>query len=387
MKKVVALLLALALCLTACAALADGIAKENIKIGIILLHDEDSGYDLNFINAVNRAKESLGLSDDQIIIKRNIDENNDCYETALDLVDEGCCFVFSDSFGHESFMREAAEACPDVDFTSATGVTAHTVGLANFHNAFAAIYQGRYLAGIAAGMKLNEMKAAGKLKGDVPMMGYVSAFPYAEMVSGYTGFYLGAKSVCPDVQMKVIRTGSWLDEELEYNGAKSLIAAGCDLISEHADSMGAPTACEEAGVPNVAYNGSTVDACPTTFLVASLIEWSAYFEYAVNQKIAGEPIATDWAGDLESGCVQLTEINEAVAAEGTVAAVEEAKAALIAGTIHVFDTASFTVGGETLTTYTVEDQEVVADGYFHESELQCAPYFDLTVDGIELLVD
>ncbi len=390
MKKLVALLLALALCLTAAASLADGMAKEDIKIGIILLHDEDSGYDLNFINAVNKAKEKLGLSDEQIIIKRNVDESNNCYETALDLADEGCVFVFSDSFGHESFMKEAAEARPEVDFTSATGITAHGAGLANFHNAFAAIYQGRFLAGIAAGMKLNEMKAAGQLKGEVPMIGYVSAFPYAEMVSGYTGFYLGAKYVCPDVQMKVIRTGSWLDEELEYNGAKSLIAAGCDLISEHADSMGAPTACEEAGVVNVAYNGSTIDACPNTFLVASLIEWSAYFEYVVNQKIAGEPIKTDWAGDLESGCVQLTDLNEAIAAKGTAEAIAEARAKLISGELHVFDTAAegfITVDGAPLTTYQVEGVEVVADGYFHESELQSAPYFALNIDGIELLVD
>jgi basic membrane protein A len=387
MKKIVALVLALALCLTAAVSLADGIAKEDIKIGVILLHDEDSGYDLNFINAVKRAQEKLGLSDDQVIIERNVDESNDCYEKAIELADEGCAFVFSDSYGHSSFMREAAKARPNCDFISATGDTAVADGIANFHNAFSAIYQGRYLAGIAAGMKLNEMKAAGKLKGEVPTMGYVSAFSYAEMISGYTSFYLGAKSVCPDVIMKVIQSGEWLHYDKEYNCAKSLIAAGCDLISEHADSLGAPTACEEAGVVNVAYNGSTIEECPNTFLVASLIEWSAFFEYAVNQKVAGEAIVTDWAGDLASGCVQLTAINEAVAAEGTAAAIEEAKAKLISGELHVFDTSTFTVGGETLTTFTVDGKEVVSDGYFHESEVKSAPYFNLTVDGIEMLVN
>ena len=244
MKKVLALVLALALCLTAFAAFADGVAKEDIKLGVILLHDEDSTYDLNFINGVKDAAAALGLSDDQVIIKRNIPESNDCYEAALDLADEGCQIVFADSFGHETFMLQAAKDKPEVDFCHATGTMAHTEKLANFHNAFAAIYEGRYLAGVAAGLKLNEIKEAGKLKGEVPMMGYVGAFTYAEVVSGYTSFYLGAKSVCPDVIMKVQFTGSWYDEKEEKAAAEALIAAGADLISQHADSMGAPTACE-----------------------------------------------------------------------------------------------------------------------------------------------
>ena len=269
MKKLVALLLTLALCLGTVAALADGISKEEVKLGVILLHDEDSTYDLNFINGVNEAKEALGLSDDQVIIVRNIPESNECYQTALNLVDEGCNIIFADSFGHESFMLKAAQEVPDVDFCHATGTMAHTENLANFHNAFAAIYEGRYLAGIAAGMKLNEIKAAGKLKGEVPMMGYVGAYTYAEVVSGYTSFYLGAKSVCPDVIMKVQFTGSWYDAKEEKAAAEALINAGADLISQHADSMGAPTACENAGIPDVSYNGSTIESCPNTFIVSS----------------------------------------------------------------------------------------------------------------------
>ena len=257
MKKIFAVVLALVLCLSvfACAASAD---VSNVKLGVILLHDEDSTYDLNFINGVYEAVESLGLTEDQLIIKRNIPESNECYEAALDLVDEGCTIIFADSFGHETFMLQAAKECPDVEFCHATGTMAHTEKLANFHNAFAAIYEGRYLAGIAAGMKLNELKQNGQLKGEVPMMGYVGAFTYAEVISGYTSFYLGAKSVCPDVQMKVQFTGSWYDEKEEKTAAEALINAGCDLISQHADSMGAPTACENAGIPNVSYNGSTI---------------------------------------------------------------------------------------------------------------------------------
>ncbi len=397
MKKLLALLVVLTLCLGLVPAMAEGMAKEDIKLGVILLHDEDSTYDLNFIKGVNEAKELLGLSDEQVIIKRNIPESNECYEAALDLADEGCCIIFADSFGHESFMLQAAKELPNVEFCHATGTMAHTENLANFHNAFAAIYEGRFLAGIAAGMKLNEIKAAGKLKGEKPLMGYVGAFTYAEVVSGYTSFYLGAKSVCPDVEMKVQFTGSWYDEKEEKAAAEALIGLGCDLISQHADSMGAPTACENAGIPDVSYNGSTIESCPNTFIVSSRINWAPYFEYIVNQKIAGEAIDTDWTGTIATGSVVLTDVNTAVAAEGTVEAIEAAKAEFVAGTKKVFDTATegfITKDGAPLDSYTADvdtdaaftpDTEVVSDGYFHESEYRSAPYFDVQIDGIELL--
>ena len=392
MKKIAALLLCLVLCVACASAFAEG-----VKIGVILLHDEFSTYDLNFINGVNEAKETLGLSDDQVVIVRNIPESEACAETARDLVDEGCNIIFADSFGHESFLLEVAKEFPEVEFAHATGTMAHTENLANFHNAFASIYEGRYLAGVAAGMKLNEIKEAGKLKGEKPLMGYVGAFTYAEVISGYTSFYLGAKSVCPDVEMKVQFTGSWYDEKEEKAAAEALIALGCDLISQHADSMGAPTACENAGIPNISYNGSTVESCPNTFIVSSRINWAPYFEYLVAQKSAGEAIATDWTGTIETGSVVLTDVNVPAAAPGTVEAIEAVKAEFAAGTRKVFDTAAenfITVNGEALTSYLADvdtdaaftpDTEVVADGYFHESEFRSAPYFDVKIDGIELL--
>ena len=396
MKKIFAVVLALVLCLSvfACTASAD---VSNVKLGVILLHDEDSTYDLNFINGVYEAVEALGLTEDQLIIKRNIPESNECYEAALDLVDEGCTIIFADSFGHETFMLQAAKECPDVEFCHATGTMAHTEKLANFHNAFASIYEGRYLAGIAAGMKLNELKQNGQLKGEVPMMGYVGAFTYAEVISGYTSFYLGAKSVCPDVQMKVQFTGSWYDEKEEKTAAEALINAGCDLISQHADSMGAPTACENAGIPNVSYNGSTIESCPNTFIVSSRINWAPYFEYIVNQQAAGEAIATDWTGTIATGSVVLTDINTKAAAAGTVEAIEAAKTALENGEIKVFNTAAdnfMLKGGAKIESYVADvdtdeaftpDTEVVLDGYFHESEFRSAPYFDIQLDGIELV--
>ena len=369
--------------------------EGGVKVGLITLHDENSTYDLNFINAFKDSMANLGISEENYMIKTNIPEGQECYDTAADLVDAGCNIIFADSFGHEAYMIQAAKEVPDVQFCHATGTKAHTEGLANYHNAFAAIYEGRYLAGVAAGMKLNEIKEAGKLKGDTPKMGYVGAFTYAEVVSGYTSFYLGAKSVCPDVTMDVTFTGSWYDETAEKEGANKLIQGGCDLISQHADSMGAPTACEEAGIPDVSYNGSTKSAAPNTYIISSRINWSPYYEFVVNAVKNGEEIPADWTGTIDTGSVELTELNDAVAAEGTAEKLEEVKAGLADGSIHVFDTANaITVEGKPLDSYKADvddmgdyapDTEVVADGYFHESEYRSAPYFDLNIDGINLL--
>jgi basic membrane protein A len=394
MKKIVALVLALCLCLTAFAALADGVAKENIKLGVITLHDELSTYDKNFIDAAKEAAANMGLTEDQIKIVSGIQEEEICYTTAAELAEDGYNIIFADSFGHEDFMIKAAQEFPEVEFCHATGTKAHTEKLANFHNAFASIYEGRFLAGVAAGMKLKQLQEEGKLKGETPLMGYVGAFPYEEVKSGYTSFFLGAKSIVPEVQMKVIFTQSWYDEEMEKTAAKSLIAANCDLISQHADSWGAPTACEEAGIPNVSYNMATVEHCPNTFIVASRINWVPYFEYIISQRIAGEPIDTDWTGSIKTGSVELLGLNEQAAAPGTAEKIAEVMEKLQNGEVKVFDTATFTVNGETLTTSMANvdsdpayepDTEAIADGYFHESEFRSAPYFGLDIDGIEIL--
>ena len=365
---------------------------SSVKAGFIFLHDENSTYDLNFLNGAKEACEKMGI---EYVLKTNIPEGQECYEAACELADAGCNFIFADSFGHEDYMIEAAKEYPEVQFCHATGTKAHTENLDNFHNAFASIYDGRYLAGIAAGMKLNEMIENGDITEDQAKMGYVGAFTYAEVISGYTSFFLGARSVCPSVTMEVTFTGSWYDETAEKEGANKLIQNGCVLISQHADSMGAPTACETAGVPNVSYNGSTVSACPNTFLVSSRINWAPYFEYAMGCVADGTAIATDWCGTLETGSVELTELGTAVA-EGTKEAIEAAKADLIAGNIHVFDISTFTVEGAALESYEADvdtdadytpDHDVVVDGYFNESGegFRSAPYFNVQIDGISLL--
>ena len=409
MKKILAILMAIAMVFSfaACGTKKDGGETEKkLKVGFIFLHDENSTYDNNFLIGAEEACKKLGV---EMITKKNIPEQNACYDAAAELVDSGCSIIFADSFGHEDFMIQAAKEFTDVQFCHATGTKAHTVNLPNFHNAFASIYEGRYLAGVAAGLKLNEMIAAGKFKAEEAKMGYVGAFTYAEVISGYTSFYLGAKSVCPTVTMDVQFTGSWYDETLEKEAANTLIQKGCKLISQHADSMGAPTACETAGIPNVSYNGSTVSQCPNTFIVSSRINWEPYFEYMIKCVQDGKAIDTDWTGNLGTGSVVLTEVNGKAAAANTQAELDKVKAQFDAGTLHVFDVNTFTVTVDAdkklnvnakvdanghLTNYMADvdtdanyaaDTEVVKDGYFHESEFRSAPYFDVQIDGITLL--
>ncbi len=403
--KLLALVLVIALALSVMIATVacNDKEKEGIKIGLICLHDENSTYDKNFIDAFKAVQEKYGLSDEQVLIATGIDESEACYQKAAELAEAGCDIIFADSFGHEPHMIRAAKEFPNVQFCHATGTMAHTEKLPNYANAFASIYEGRYLAGVAAGMKMNEMIDAGKFTADQAKMGYVGAWTYAEVISGYTSYFLGARSVCPTATMEVTFTGSWFDETMEREAANQLIGRGCKLISQHADSMGAPNACEEALVPNVSYNGSTAAACPNTFIISSRIDWAPYYSYVIDQVQAGEKVATDWVGTLENGGVKLTDLGAKAPAEGTAAKIAEIKGKLISGEIHVFDTSKFTYSNAltgkvkaTMTTdyladvdsdaaFTPDTAVVHEDGYFQESTFRSAPYFNETVDGITLL--
>ena len=398
-KKLLALVLVLALVVSLAVALAacdpkDGGDGIDLKLGLICLHDENSTYDKNFIDAAQAACDALGA---ELVITRNIPEGAECYDAAADLVDQGCDVIFADSFGHETYMIQAAKEFPDVMFAHATGTKAHTEKLPNYFNAFASVYDARYLAGVVAGHKLNEMKAAGKQ--GTPKLGYVGAFTYAEVISGYTSFYLGAKSVCPDVVMDVQFTGTWYGTTAESETATALIEAGAWIVSQHADSMGAPNACDEVGVPNVTYNVSTVAECPDTYLVGSRINWEPYFEYLIETVAAGEKPAYDWTGTLATGSAELlaygNNISQAIKDD-----VATKMAELKAGTRRVFDCDTFTVGGEKKTSYladvdtdaayTGDTQVIITDAetgitYFAESAYRSAPYFDLRIDGITLL--
>lgn len=368
------------------AAPAGGVAKEDLKVGFVFIGDENEGYTAAHYKGAMEMKEPLGLADDQIIVKWNIPEDETAQDAAMDLADQGCQIVFANSFGHESYVIEAAKEYPEVQFCHATGFQAASSGLSNMHNYFTAIYEARYVSGVVAGMKLNQMIEDGTVAKDACKIGYVGAYPYAEVISGYTSFFLGVRSVCPDATMEVKYTNSWASFDLEKEAADALISDGCVLISQHADTTGAPTACEAAGVPCVGYNISMIATAPTQALTSSTNNWGAYVTEAVQHVVDGTEIPVDWCKGFSDGAVLITELNEAAVAPGTKEKVEEVEAKLAAGELHVFDTSTWTFEGKTLDSYKKDDgNEYISDGYFHESEFASAPAFDILIDGIKTI--
>ena len=405
MKKFASLLLMLCMVLGMTMVSANAATTADIKVGMICIGDENEGYSANHINGLLKAMESLGISTNQVIFKYNIPETEAAYEAAIDLAEQGCNIIFANSFGHESYIALAAEESPEIEFCHATGTSAMNAGLENFHNYFAAIYEARYVSGVVAGMKLNEMIESGKITAETAKMGYVGAFPFAEVISGYTSFYLGARSVCPSVTMEVRYTNSWGDMALEKETAEALIANGCVLISQHADTTGAPTACEAANVPCVGYNISMIPAAPTTALTSSAVNWAAYYSFALQNVLAGTTFPADWSAGYVDGAVAITELNPATVPAGTAEKVAEVEAKLADGSLKVFDVSTFTAPAgagytvdadghltaafatDTNGDYVPDTNEVVYDGCFNESTVQSAPYFAIIIDGITAVVE
>lgn len=359
-----------------------------IKVGVIYIGDENEGYTAAHMAGIDEMMAELGLSEDQVIEKTLIPEDESCYDAAVDLADQGCNIIFGTSFGHESYLLQAAAEYPDIQFCHATGYQAASSGLSNMHNYFDSIYEARYVTGVVAGMKLNAMIEDGTITAEEAKIGYVGAFPYAEVVSGYTAFFLGARSVCPSVTMEVQYTSSWADMSGEAEVASQLIADKCVLISQHADTTGAPGACQTAGVPCVGYNVDMTSVAPDTALTSATNNWGVYYTYAVKCVLEGTAIDTDWCKGFADNAVDTTSLNDAAVAEGTADKVTEVEAAIKDGSLHVFDTSTFTVNGSSIEDLIAEGgdyakyADYVKDGYFHESELISAPAFDLRIDGI-----
>ena len=372
-----------------------GNAAKDVKVGLICLHGAYSTYDNNFIQAMQKSQKKLGF---QLVVKQDIAEDTPCYDTAKSLAEQGCNVIFADSFGHEKFMIQAAKEFPNVLFCHATGTTGAAENLDNFGDAFASIYEGRYLAGVAGGLRMKADIEAGKYTAADAKVGYVGAFTYAEIISGFTSFYLGVKSVVPEATMEVKYSGSWYDEKTEKSIAEELIGRGCKLISQHADSHGAPQACEAKGVPNVSYNGSTLSDGPNTYLISSRINWSPYYEHVImNFKKAKDAeekakVENDYTGTLKDGAVEVTKCSKNCP-KGAQAELDKIAKELKEGTRHVFDVKNFTVGGAAPSEENVrpgaatwanlpETQKFLENGYYHESEFRSAPSFDVIIDGI-----
>ncbi len=420
MKKLLALLLSLAMLAALAACGAQGTAQGGtpagdgaaLKIGAIMLGDETEGYTAAHINGIKAAAKELGIADDQIIWKYQVKEDSGCYEAAEDLVGQGCGLIISNSYGHQDYMAQAAEQHPDVIFAAMTGDYAAISGLDNLKNAFNYTFESRYVSGVVAGMKLKEIIENGTLTPEVQpnsfdadgnvKIGYVGAYPYAEVVSGYTAFYLGVKSVYEKVVMDVMYTNSWFDIDKEGANAEALVANGAVIVCQHADSTGAPAAVQKLKDNgtlcwSVGYNIDMLDTAPTAALTSATNNWKVYYKYLFETMMNGQEVPADWSAGYADDAVAITPLGPEVA-EGTADKVAEVESALKAGTLHVFDTSTFTVGGQPVTTapfdlsiidfatgnviYQGDTLETIQDGYFSESTLRSAPYFTLRIDGI-----
>ncbi len=370
---------------------------KTVKVGLICIGDEnDQGYTYNFIRGKEAVTEALAAKGINVewLVKYNIGEDASCEEANIELAEEGCDLIINHSFGFEDHMLKVAPDYPDIEFISCTNQASAVDDLPNTHNAFANIYEGRYLAGVVAGMKMQEMIDAGEITPEQAVIGYVGAYSFAEVISGFTAYYLGAKSVCPSVTMKVSFVGSWSDATLEGNAAQALCDEGCIMISQHSDNTTPATAAQSAGAFHTGYNNDMISIAPEASLIGTRIDWSVYFEYAIEAVANGEEFDQDWCHGMDEGAVVMTALNEDIAAAGTAEKMAEVEEAIRTGALQVFDTTTFTVDGAELTTcmaidtdgdFTADSEEAVFDGAFHESYFQSAPYFTTRIDGIEWL--
>ena len=374
-------------------ALFSGCSKKessgaSFKVGVIYIGDENEGYTEAHMKGIQEMKKSLGLTDAQVIEKKCIPEDEKAYDAAIDLAEQGCKYIIGTSFGHESYLIQVAKEYPDIVFAHATGYQAALSGLKNMHNFMPSVYQSRYVSGVVAGLKLNDMIASGKITAAQAKIGYVGAYPYAEVVSGYTSFFLGVRSVCPSATMEVRYTNSWADMTLEKETAEALIAAKCVIISQHADTTGAPTACEARGVPCVGYNVDMIAVAPNAALTSAALNWGAFYTMSAKAVMAGESFDVDWSKGYSDGAVYTTAINSKVATADAQAKVDAVVNGIINGSVKVFDTATFTVGGKSIETLIAEGGDFakyaayVKDGAFNEQNGFAAPAFDLRIDGI-----
>lgn len=373
--------------------------SNTVKVAMLCIGDEnDQGYTYNFIRGQREATEMLAAEGINVewILKYNIVEDASCVDANIEAAEEGAQIIINNSYGFEQYMLQMVDDYPDIEFIGCTNCMSAFDGRPNTHNAFADIYEGRYIAGVVAGMKLQEMIDNGEITAEEAVIGYVGAFSFAEVVSGFTAYYLGAKSVCPSVTMKVMFVGSWSDATAESDAALALIDEGCIMISQHSDNTTPATAAQQRGVYHTGYNNDMTGIAPDASLISTRIDWSVYFYEMIKAYVNGEEIPQDWCKGMSEGAVVMTTLNEDLAAEGTAEKIAEVEAALASGELEVFDTSTFTVNGQELKSamaldtdgdFVADSGEAVYDGAFHESDLQfqSAPYFTAQIDGIEWL--
>ncbi len=411
MKKTWSLILAAVMmlaCLTSFAGCGAGSGSADLNVGAILIGDETEGYTLAHMNGMSAAVKALKKDGIKVNVqyKKRVPEDDTVATNANDLIASGCTLIVTNSYGHQFNFGDIIEKNPSVSFVSMTGDLAAVSGLPNYANAFTDVYESRYVSGVVAGNKLKELIDSGKLsKTTAPnsydkdgniKIGYVGAYDYAEVVSGYTAFFLGVKSVVPNVAMTVKYTNSWFSEEREAAVGEYLMGIGCVIIGQHADSTGAPAAVQKAHKDNpdllcfsVGYNVSMLDAAPDVALTSATNNWEVYYETLFRACVNGEPIPQDWSEGYSMNAVATTEFGKAAPANAKEVA-DAAVKAISDGSLKVFDCSRFTVKGKSLSSYKdasgMNGAECIVKengvSYFSESTLRSAPYFDIRIDGI-----
>ena len=316
-----------------------GIPKDQIKVGVLHISDpaEGSGYSYTHDIGIQGMQENLGLSDDQIVRKLNVNDGDaDAIKQALqECIDEGCNIIFTTSWGYMQPTADMAEKYPDIYFSHGTGYMSNGK---NFNNYFGRIYQARYISGIVAGMNTKTGK-----------IGYVAAqdSSNSEVTGGIDAFAMGVYSVNPDAKVYVKVTNSWFDPDAEKAAAEELLAMGCDVMSQHCDTPYPQTLAQAKGVYGIGYNSDMSKETPDSCLCSVIWNWSAYYTSAVQSVIDGTWDGSNYYGGMAEGLVEVTQLAN-FCAEGTQEKVDEATAQILSGSFNVFDGVIETNDGSTV---------------------------------------
>ncbi|MCR5429726.1 MAG: BMP family ABC transporter substrate-binding protein [Eubacterium sp.] len=419
MKKLLSLVVAVVLVASAftmvgCGSSKDSGKSDDLKVGCIMVGDDQETYTKAHIDGIIEAAKEVGIPEKNLIWKYAVKEDDSCAKAAKELIGNGCSLIIANSYGHQDYIAKVAKENPKVNFVSMTGDFAAISGLDNLYNAFTNIYEARFVSGVVAGMKIKELADAKKIpekaytKDKKVKVGYVGAYPYAEVVSGYTAFFLGIKSVYKDVAMDVYYTNSWFDPKKEAAAADKFIKDNCIIVGQHADSTGAPSTVQKAKdngttVYSVGYNMDMLPVAKTAALTSPLNNWKVYYTDLFQAVVDGKDIPQDWAKGYADDAVSISKLGPEVA-KGTDSKVEEVIKGIKDGSVKVFDTKNFTVKGKEVKSekvdlsymdFTANPPKVVYKGdkveaiktengktFFSESTLRSAPYFQLRIDGI-----
>ena len=308
--------------------------RDGVKAGFVYDNDESTPYTYNFSLAKDAVERKYGERVEIFTCSNVLDDQIE--EPIRELAAKGCDIIFFNGYGE--LVRELAAEYPQIQFcqTSYMDMSDQAVP-ANYHTFKGEAYQGRYVSGIAAGMKIRQMISEGIISEDQAVVGFVAAFPTSEVISGYTAFLLGVRSVVPQAVMRVRYTETWSSYAQEKSAAQQLIREGCVILSQHTDTIGPAIACEEASQSKPVYfvgnNQSMSEVAPGASLVASRVCWEPYVLTAVdavmkNKKIeaavSGRVHGTDVSAGFEKGWVEMIDLNLQAAAPGTQEAMDSA---------------------------------------------------------------